>query len=267
MAEPILVDDDDDDGDKSTLNLNRSIEILDSPSPKRKQPENSSSVVSSSSWFSSGTMTADELLARQLQAEEQQSQLNFPEHDTAPYRPEPRFKSRRSRARHQDHRDARFYARARAPKQVNSSSWSTQSYRRAVYDAENRQYFDTAPATYTPGMGALPASLQHALMSDDLSNDQHYEALLSLDDSVKPKGLDQPDRYSILQRIKLEDLDKLRSPTCAICLGEFEVDDRVRRLPCLDMFHQQCIDRHFIRATDCPICRVNVKLGQQLSTR
>ncbi|KAF5744127.1 RING-H2 finger protein ATL5 [Tripterygium wilfordii] len=50
-------------------------------------------------------------------------------------------------------------------------------------------------------------------------------------------------------------------PECAVCLSEFEDDERGRLLPkCGHRFHHECIDMWFQSHTNCPLCRSPVLL-------
>ncbi|CAJ0938120.1 unnamed protein product [Ranitomeya imitator] len=51
---------------------------------------------------------------------------------------------------------------------------------------------------------------------------------------------------------------------CTICLSILEEGEDVRRLPCMHLFHQVCVDQWLITNKKCPICRVDIEA--QLST-
>lgn len=51
-----------------------------------------------------------------------------------------------------------------------------------------------------------------------------------------------------------DDLEK-----CTICLYEFEVEEDVRRLPCMHLFHVECVDQWLITNKRCPICRIDIE--------
>ena len=47
--------------------------------------------------------------------------------------------------------------------------------------------------------------------------------------------------------------------TCSICLCEFQVNDRVKRLPCGHLFHKACLDPWFLDVTSsCPVCKQHI---------
>ncbi|KAK2155239.1 hypothetical protein LSH36_245g01006 [Paralvinella palmiformis] len=41
---------------------------------------------------------------------------------------------------------------------------------------------------------------------------------------------------------------------CVICMGEFCVGDAVRYLPCMHIYHKECIDDWLMRSFTCPSC-------------
>ncbi len=55
----------------------------------------------------------------------------------------------------------------------------------------------------------------------------------------------------IKEQIKIEE-------KCTICLCEYEQYDHVRRLPCMHLFHIQCVDKWLTQSKRCPICRIDI---------
>ncbi|XP_045063977.1 E3 ubiquitin-protein ligase RNF165-like isoform X2 [Coregonus clupeaformis] len=46
---------------------------------------------------------------------------------------------------------------------------------------------------------------------------------------------------------------------CTICLSMLEDAEDVRRLPCMHLFHQGCVDQWLATSRKCPICRVDIE--------
>ncbi|XP_013921999.1 PREDICTED: RING finger protein 165-like [Thamnophis sirtalis] len=46
---------------------------------------------------------------------------------------------------------------------------------------------------------------------------------------------------------------------CTICLSMLEDGEDVRRLPCMHLFHQVCVDQWLANSKKCPICRVDIE--------
>ena len=44
-------------------------------------------------------------------------------------------------------------------------------------------------------------------------------------------------------------------PQCSVCIGDFEEGEMLRRLPCLHVYHQSCIDQWMTQHNTCPNCR------------
>lgn len=65
-----------------------------------------------------------------------------------------------------------------------------------------------------------------------------------------------PHKYKKIQRsAEIEDtIEK-----CTICLCEFEDTEDVRRLPCMHLFHVECVDQWLATNKRCPICRVDIE--------
>ncbi|XP_053956077.1 uncharacterized protein LOC128861728 isoform X2 [Anastrepha ludens] len=65
-----------------------------------------------------------------------------------------------------------------------------------------------------------------------------------------------PHKYKRLRRPSESDED---AEKCAICLSLFEIENDVRRLPCMHLFHTDCVDQWLVTNKHCPICRVDIE--------
>ncbi|KAH9331627.1 hypothetical protein KI387_003735, partial [Taxus chinensis] len=46
---------------------------------------------------------------------------------------------------------------------------------------------------------------------------------------------------------------------CAVCLGDYEIEDKLQQLPvCGHAFHLECIDHWLASNTTCPLCRTSL---------
>ncbi|NWJ04297.1 RN165 ligase, partial [Crypturellus undulatus] len=103
---------------------------------------------------------------------------------------------------------------------------------------------------------------------------ESYEELLQLEDRLGSvsRGAVQntierftfPHKYKKRrpQEGKAEPEDGEESDTdekCTICLSMLEDGEDVRRLPCMHLFHQVCVDQWLATSKKCPICRVDIE--------
>ncbi|XP_016364968.1 RING finger protein 165-like [Sinocyclocheilus rhinocerous] len=102
---------------------------------------------------------------------------------------------------------------------------------------------------------------------------ESYEELLQLEDRLGSvnRGAIQttierftfPHKYKKRKPLDLklcvseEELDV--DEKCTICLSLLEDGEDVRRLPCMHLFHQVCVDQWLATSRKCPICRVDIQ--------
>ncbi|XP_031426949.1 E3 ubiquitin-protein ligase RNF165 isoform X3 [Clupea harengus] len=120
----------------------------------------------------------------------------------------------------------------------------------------------------------------HLLALQSLNPSRHasavresYEELLQLEDRLGSvnRGAVQttierftfPHKYKKRrpQELKLGfDEEELETDEkCTICLSMMEDGEDVRRLPCMHLFHQACVDQWLVTSKKCPICRVDIE--------
>jgi len=80
-----------------------------------------------------------------------------------------------------------------------------------------------------------------------------YESLLALDDKIEKVGL-TPEEIKKLKTVVLAEAD-CQDSSCPICLDNFQVGKKAKRLPCKHDFHIPCISKWFKDHVMCPLCR------------
>ncbi|XP_026855572.1 E3 ubiquitin-protein ligase RNF165 isoform X1 [Electrophorus electricus] len=102
---------------------------------------------------------------------------------------------------------------------------------------------------------------------------ESYEELLQLEDRLGNvnRGAVQttierftfPHKYKKRRPLEVKmgmDEDELDTDEkCTICLSMLEDGEDVRRLPCMHLFHQACVDQWLATNKKCPICRVDIE--------
>ena len=62
--------------------------------------------------------------------------------------------------------------------------------------------------------------------------------------------------------------DEQAATDCAVCIGQVEAGETVRRLPkCAHSFHAECVDAWLRAHTTCPMCRAAVGPAAAASSR
>eukprot|EP00708_Paratrimastix_pyriformis_P002828 GAFH01001586.1.p1 GENE.GAFH01001586.1~~GAFH01001586.1.p1 ORF type:complete len:368 (+),score=54.01 GAFH01001586.1:385-1488(+) len=103
------------------------------------------------------------------------------------------------------------------------------------------------------GMGGMGGGVQPS-----------YEDLIRLGDRIGPAVPQNASREEIEQlpttKFHPGSLPKDKA-TCAICLSDYEPGESLKILPCLHIFHQECIDHWLASNHVCPICKTSVRVG------
>ncbi|XP_046848077.1 RING finger protein 11-like [Xenia sp. Carnegie-2017] len=62
-------------------------------------------------------------------------------------------------------------------------------------------------------------------------------------------------RLGLIQHLPVGKYDETKKKReCAICMVDFEFGDEIRFLPCMHIYHKECIDDWLIRSFTCPSC-------------
>ncbi|KAL3885476.1 hypothetical protein ACJMK2_025532 [Sinanodonta woodiana] len=104
-----------------------------------------------------------------------------------------------------------------------------------------------------PGMHYGLPVMELLSLEERLGNVNHGASQATIEQNTLPY------KYQKMKRCSESDDDCLEK--CTICLSEFEDGEDVRRLPCMHLFHIECVDQWLTTNKKCPICRVDIEAG------
>jgi len=70
---------------------------------------------------------------------------------------------------------------------------------------------------------------------------------------------DMIERSSFTQEYSVGEGEDRESRQCVICIADFQLGAKVRRLACLHIFHISCVDAWLMDNRCCPVCRLDIE--------
>ena len=58
---------------------------------------------------------------------------------------------------------------------------------------------------------------------------------------------------------QLKKINDSSDDNCIICLDNFKLNDEILYLPCMHLYHKECIIKWFLKEDICPLCRDDYK--------
>jgi hypothetical protein len=109
----------------------------------------------------------------------------------------------------------------------------------------------------------------NSINTNSNNNIRHHEILL--DDLLINENLNKEDSQTIMNYIpnsvikEVKNNENKNNSKCLICLSDFQIGDNASTLPCLHIFHSNCLEKWINQQKWCPICKYDVSLNSLLS--
>lgn len=114
---------------------------------------------------------------------------------------------------------------------------------------------------------------RRSLSDDNINvneNNENSNTDLLLDELLEDhNSFEQNDTQEILRYIPTSIVKEQKKSTdnnnkCVICLSEFQVGEKESTLPCLHIFHSECIEKWISEEKWCPVCKFDISLQSLL---
>jgi hypothetical protein len=120
-----------------------------------------------------------------------------------------------------------------------------------------RNLFQNQIPNFNPFIPNYP-QFQHPQQQNNNFNES-YEELLNLQERIGnvPVGIDKETLENITSKFKLKKIPE-DEKLCSICYDDFKINENVRKLPCMHLYHSHCIDKWLKNSKKCPLCQKEI---------
>jgi len=124
--------------------------------------------------------------------------------------------------------------------------------------APRRSYANRLPL-YEPNnyIGQYQYDLMDHQLDSEIPESATYEDLLALDNNIIKKGLTKTQLEKFRIRTFITSTESTQP--CSICMSDFEMGERLRKIKCGHEFHVSCIDTWLKENITCPVCKKELR--------
>ena len=108
-------------------------------------------------------------------------------------------------------------------------------------------------------------NLFEGIEEEESLNNINIRELEQNEGNIENENESNEDINNLIKRLpinKLKDVNNLSSKECVICMENFAKGDKIISLPCIHIFHANCIKSWLIKEKICPICKFKVGINE-----
>eukprot|EP01080_Neovahlkampfia_damariscottae_P010760 gene10760-3379_t len=199
------------------------------------------------------------LQQQRIQQQIREQQLHFEQKMLQQQR---EFEQRRQRLLNQHQQQMRFHQQQleQTQNQIQQSLQQNHSIPRFNFNFHNSS--SNSNRQIGPNQFQLSTNLngiQFDFQSSIQRRNDSYEDLLHFQESMGnvSRGVQKEDIENSTSKFKLQKIPQ-DDDSCVICCEDFQKNEIVRKLPCMHLFHCECIDKWFDQSKNCPLCKKDI---------